>query len=206
MDYTWGELLTRLGLEAQPQTGYVDMLAQDTARLNNGIPIDDWYRVNKYDTDFNRPIKGRPQVKVSIPNRELLVSKGKFSEQPQFFKDYVLNRTRIARDLDIQRLQPYLEDRGIPLKGMGWIGNTNLPTEYYQVPRNNIHTYSKFKIPTTTIKMIGQKLMGYPLVRNGINFANRATIPTMIYQGLSQPVARDEDYFLQGGVEYNDYQ
>ena len=202
MDYTWKELLTRLGLEARPQTGYVDMLAQDSIRANNGIPLDNWYRVNKYDTDFNRPIKGRPQIKVSIPNRELLISKGKFSEQPQFFKDYVSNRTRIARDLDIQRLQPYLEDRGISLKGSGWIDNTNLPTEYYQVPRSNIHTYSKFKIPTTTIKMIGEKLMNVPGVRPSLNLMQRVAVPTMIYQGLSQPTARDEDYFLEGGIKY----
>ncbi len=202
MDYTWKELLTRLGLEARPQTGYVDMLAQDSIRANNGIPLDNWYRVNKYDTDFNRPIKNRPQMKVSIPNRELLISKDKFSEQPQFFKDYVLDRTNITRNLDIQNLQRYLDNKGISLRGSGWISDTNLPTEYYQVPRNNIYTNTNFRFPKTTLKMIGEKLMDVPGVKPSLNLMQRATIPTMIYQGLSQPTARDEDYFLEGGIKY----
>lgn len=73
-------------------------------------------------------------------------------------------------------------------------------------PANTLWQRFVNRIPTQTISTIGQKLMGYPLVRGGLNFINRATVPTMIYQGLSQPVAKDEDYFLKGGVEYNDYQ
>ena len=62
------------------------------------------------------------------------------------------------------------------------------------------------RVPTQSIGMIGRKLMDVPGVRPSLNLMQRATIPLMIYQGLSQPTARDEDYFLKGGIEYNDYQ
>jgi len=210
-DYTWLELLRRLGLEARPHSGYIDTLAQDVLKSKYGIN-DDWYRVNKYDTDFNRPIKSRPQVKVSIPNRELMIADGKFSMQPEFLKNYILNRANVIRDYNPQQLVNFMKKNNMRPYFGGWVKEPGMPTEYYRVPLNNISRYSKFRFPSETLGMIGEKFMATPGVKPTLNFLGRASIPLAIYEGLNSPLSDEEEVMnnynavrglpLQGGIKY----
>lgn len=140
-----------------------------------------------------------------IPEHEALQMLD-YTEHPWFTKDGILS-SEMAKD----RFNKYLSQKGYTgyKNNMGW----ETPTYDYVIfnenslkPANTPWQRVVNRIPTQSIRMIGEKLMDAPGVRPSLNLMQRATMPLMIYQGLSQPTARDEDYFLKGGIEYNDYQ
>lgn len=207
-DYTWLELLRRLGLEARPQIGYFNIPHTVQKMYQNG---DVTTMVGK-----NRPIVPLDKIqewgKVGFPNRDLMInSAGGYNEQSKYFKQILSRLNPLTENFTTpKQVVDFLEKQGMAgIKDIGGIiEQVNAPNnpELFHVNTRNFSAPRPFKFPNQTIGMIGQKLMATPGVRPSLNFMQRATIPLMIYQGLSQPTARDEDYFLKGGIEYNDYQ
>lgn len=206
MNYTWKELLTRLGLEARPQIGYFNI----PHTVQNMYPNGDVPTI----VGKNRPIVPLDKIqewgKVGFPNRDLMInSAGGYNEQSKYFKQILSRLNPLTENFTTpKQVVDFLEKQGAIKDIAGIIEQANAPNnpELFHVNTRNFSAPRPFKFPSETMSMIGQKLMATPGVRPSLNFMQKATIPFMIYQGLSQPTARDEDYFLKGGIEYNDYQ
>jgi len=214
-DNSWRNLLRNLWGEINPTTLYHN---------SSG-------RFNKFDLDHigyhgqnsgrgaylsNNPERARNYGRLAnkfylnsnatlIPEHEALQMLD-YTEHPWFTKDGILSN-EMAKD----RFNKYLSQKGYTgyKNNLGW----ETPTYDYVIfnenslkPANTPLQRILSRVPTQSIGMIGRKLMDVPGVRPSLNLMQRATIPLMIYQGLSQPTTRDEDYFLKGGIEYNDYQ
>lgn len=218
-DYTWRELSKLLFYEMNPQTGYTDMLSNQHLRSKYNIPDNGYEVVHRYDTDFNR-YKNRPQIKVNIPNQNLLINGEDFrvGAQPQFYQDYIKSRLGNLYDPEMElgsaskRLKLVSPNNKNLLRTWGVSYGRN--NDFFKIPMENIKRtttpWQRFtnRIPTDTMGMMANKFMGYPLVRYGSSLLGRASVPLMIWEGLNSPVARDEDMLpqiLEGGIEYNDY-
>lgn len=219
MDWTWKELLTRLGLEALPQTGYYY-----APRPNP------WFIESKYIT------KGIPMVgaefvkdlqKIGFPNRELMLNiNGGFNEQPSFLQRLLSRRNPLTTQLrDSSHIIEMAKKLGLydSIEGSILPGN-NIYAEDYVVPDEFTFKPTKFKMPTKTLRMMGEKIMRSPITRS----AFRTSAPVLSVFDMSRQerenyLQREADkarrmkdmeieerlrtmpMVLKGSVEYNDY-
>lgn len=213
-DYTWLELLRRLGLEARPQIGYFNIPRTVQDMYPNGdVPT----MVGK-----NRPIVPSDKIKewgkVGFPNRDLMInSAGGYNKQSEYFKQ-ILNRLNpLTKNFTTpKQVVDFLEKQGMAgIRDIGGIieqvGAPNNP-ELFHVNTKNFSAPRSFKFPTQTLGMMGEKIIATPGVKPTLNFLGRASIPLAIYEGLNSPLSDEQEVMnnynavrglpLQGGIKY----
>lgn len=219
MDYTWQELFRRLGLEARPQIGYYYAPQPHP-----------WFGGSKYITK-GIPLIGaefaKDMQKIGFPNRELMLNiNGGFNEQPSFLQQLLSRRNPLTAQLKdsshiiemAKRLGLYDSIEGSILPG------GNVFAEDYSVPNEMTFRPTKFKIPTKTLRMMGEKIMSSPITRNVFRMSG-PTLPVfdMARQERQEYQQREADKLrrsndiaiekrlrtmpmvLKGSVEYNYY-
>lgn len=157
-DYTWQELFRRLGLEARPQTGYYYKPEPNPF----GVP-------NNTFIFKNKPIVDAKQLKdigtIGFPNRDLLLSPGGFDKQSKFVQDLLARRNPLTKHL--KNISPFLESKNMMWDFPGAIApiDTPLNKEAYLVENEYLHKPTKYKIPSQTLKMMGDKIGSAPLTK-----------------------------------------
>ena len=219
MDYTWKELLTRLGLEAQPQIGYYYTPQPHP-----------WFSGSKYITK-GIPLIGaefaKDMQRVGFPNRELMLNvNGGFNEQPSFLQQLLSRRNPLTTQLkDSSHIMDMAKKLGLydSIEGSILPGG-NVFAEDYSVPNEMTFKPTRFKMPTKTLRMMGEKIMSSPITRNVFR-ASGPTLPVldMVQRERQEYQQREVDKLrrlndmaieeklrtmpmvLKGSVEYNDY-
>lgn len=157
-DYTWQELFRRLGLEARPQTGYYYKPEPNPF----GVP-------NNTFIFKNKPIIDAKQLKdigtIGFPNRDLLLAPGGVENQSRFVQDLLLKRNPLIKH--VKDIGPYMERQGLIWDFPGAIApiDTPLNKEAYLVENEYLHKPAKYKIPSQTLKMMGNKIGSAPLTK-----------------------------------------
>ena len=157
-DYTWQELFRRLGLEARPQTGYYYK------------PVPNPWGAPDYTYIFkNRPIMEVGDLKdigtTGFPNRELLLHSDGFKDQSKFVQDLLARRSPLTKHL--KNVAPFIGSQGLIKDFPGVIisGDSELNKESYLIQDKYLHKPTKYKIPSQTLKMMGNKISNSPLTK-----------------------------------------
>lgn len=115
------------------------------------------------------------------------------SKYPFLTKDIPEQRGWVG-DLFGKNMANFLDKKGI--------AGTTDKIRYNTASEYVVYDPNKLSPANTPMQRIANRFFNPEAIRYGSRLFNRASIPYLIYQGLSQPVARDEDMLLKGGIKY----
>lgn len=174
-------------------------------RLTVNLTPDEYYKLSTEGFNFGR--EGEPLTVENLWQQRNDKRTKELINKLRFNVDSI-DRPSLNYGYDYRYQHPSFSQEGLHRMQAGKkLGLKYIPTEvFYDLDiekpiTEKFSQYSNRVIPQT-FRLPSLSTLG----KFGLGLAERATIPLAIYQGLSQPTSRDEDYFLKGGIEYNDYQ